>query len=153
MFTIKQLLNNPYFQARPPRPPRSIARDSGVEFGMKKVKDLETLEKFSLLYKNYKILNLQNLNLKFEHYKDEFEYNENLVTSSLKLLDQIIKKEFSNTTSTLEIIYQIVTEGFVTENKFLDVQINIKRWQEVLKLTNGSDQLQKMLTKLTGVQL
>jgi len=44
-------------------------------------------------------------------------------------------------------------EGFVTENKFLDVQINIKRWQEVLKLTNGSDQLQKMLTKLTGVQL
>ena len=60
---------------------------------MKKVKDIKTLEKFSLLYKNYKILNLQNLNLKFEHYKDEFEYNENLVTSSLKLLDQIIKKE------------------------------------------------------------
>jgi hypothetical protein len=118
---------------------------------MKKVKDIKTLEKFSLLYKNYKILNLQNLNLKFEHYKDEFEYNENLVTSSLKLLDQIIKKEFSNTTPTLEIIYQIVTEGFVTEDRFLDVQINIKRWQEVLKLTNSPDQLQKMLTKLTSV--
>ena len=118
---------------------------------MKKVKDIKTLEKFSLLYKNYKILNLQNLNLKFEHYKDEFEYNENLVTSSLKLLDQIIKKEFSNTTPTLEIIYQIVTEVFVTEDRFLDVQINIKRWQEVLKLTNSPDQLQKMLTKLTSV--
>ena len=118
---------------------------------MKKIQDTETLEKFSLLYKNYKILNLQNLNLKFEHYKDEFEYNENLVTSSLKLLDQIIKKEFSNTTPTLEIIYQIVTEGFVTEDRFLDVQINIKRWQEVLKLTNGPDQLKKMLTKLTSV--
>ena len=118
---------------------------------MKKVKDVKTLGKFSLLYKNYKILNLQNLNLKFEHYKDEFEYNENLVTSSLKLLDQIIKKEFSNTTPTLEIIYQIVTEGFVTEDRFLDVQINIKRWQEVLKLTNSPDQLQKMLTKLTSV--
>ena len=118
---------------------------------MKKIQDTKTLEEFSLLYKNYKILNLQNLNLKFEHYKDEFEYNENLVTSSLKLLDQIIKKEFSNTTPTLEIIYQIVTEGFVTENKFLDVQINIKRWQEVLKLTNSPDQLQKMLTKVTSV--
>ena len=59
---------------------------------MKKVKDVETLEKFSLLYKNYKILNLQNLNLKFEYYRDEFEYNENLVTSSLKLLDKIIIK-------------------------------------------------------------
>ena len=118
---------------------------------MKKIQDTETLEKFSLLYKNYKILNLQNLNLKFEHYKDEFEYNENLVMSSLKLLDQIIKKEFSNTTTTLEIIYQIVTEGFVTEDRFLDVQINIKRWQEVLKLTNSPDQLQKMLTKLTSV--
>ena len=117
---------------------------------MKKVKDIKTLEKFSLLYKNYKILNLQNLNLKFEHYKDEFEYNENLVTSSLKLLDQIIKKEFSNTTPTLEIIYQIVTEGFVAEKKFLGVQINIKRWQEVVKLTNGPDKLQKMLAKLTG---
>ena len=118
---------------------------------MKKVKDVKTLEKFSLLYKNYKILNLQNLNLKFEHYKDEFEYNKNLVTSSLKHLDQIIKKEFSNSTPTLEIIYQIVTEGFVTENKFLGVQINIKRWQEVVKLTNGPDQLQKMLAQLTGV--
>ena len=118
---------------------------------MKKVKDLETLEKFSLLYKNYKILNLQNLNLKFEHYKDEFDYNENLVTSSLKYLDKIKKKEFSNSTPTLEIIYQVVTEGFVTENKFLDVQINIKRWQEVIKLTNGSDQLQKLLAQLTGV--
>ena len=118
---------------------------------MKKVKDLETLEKFSLLYKNYKILNLQNLNLKFEHYKDEFEYNENLVTSSLKYLDKIIKKEFSNSTPTLEIIYQIVTEGFVTENKFLDVQTNIKKWQEVIKLTSGPDQLQEMLAKLTGV--
>jgi hypothetical protein len=118
---------------------------------MKKVKDLETLEKFSLLYKNYKILNLQNLNLKFEHYKDEFEYNENLVTSSLKHLDKIIIKEFSNSTPALEIIYQVVTEGFVTENKFLDVQINIKRWQEVIKLTNGPDQLQKLLAQLTGV--
>ena len=118
---------------------------------MKKVKDLETLQKFSLLYKNYKILNLQNLNLKFEHYKDEFDYNENLVTSSLKYLDKIKKKEFSNSTPTLEIIYQVVTEGFVTENKFLDVQINIKRWQEVIKLTNGPDQLQKLLALLTGV--
>ena len=118
---------------------------------MKKVKDLETLQKFSLLYKNYKILNLQNLNLKFEHYKDEFEYNKNLVTASLKYLDKIIKKEFSNSTPTLEIIYQVVTEGFVTENKFLDVQINIKRWQEVIKLTNGPDQLQKLLAQLTGV--
>lgn len=118
---------------------------------MKKVKDLETLQKFSLLYKNYKILNLQNLNLKFEHYKGEFDYNENLVTSSLKYLDKIIKKEFNNSTPTLEIIYQVVTEGFVTENKFLDVQINIKRWQEVIKLTNGPDQLQKMLAQLTGV--
>ena len=117
---------------------------------MKKIQDTKTLEEFSLLYKNYKILNLQNLNLKFEHYKDEFEYNENLVTSSLKLLDQIIKKEFSNTTTTLEIIYQIVTEGFVAEKKFLGVQINIKRWQEVVKLTNGPDKLQKMLAKLTG---
>ena len=75
----------------------------------------------------------------WEHYKDEFEYNENLVTSSLKHLDQIIKKEFSNTTPTLEIIYQIVTEAFVAEKKFLGVQINIKRCQEVVKLTNGPD--------------
>ena len=118
---------------------------------MKKIQDTKTLEEFSLLYKNYKILNLQNLNLKFQHYKDEFEYNENLVTSSLKLLDQIIKKEFSNSTPTLEIIYQVVTEGFVTENKFLDFQINIKKWQEVIKLTNGPDQLQKLLAQLTGV--
>jgi hypothetical protein len=46
-----------------------------------------------------------------------------------------------------------VTEGFVTEKKFIDVQLNLKRWQEIAKLTDLSPVLQKMLMILTGFRL
>ena len=46
---------------------------------MKKVKDLKSLEKFSKLYKDYKILDFDGENIK----KEDFENNTKLIISSL----------------------------------------------------------------------
>ena len=112
---------------------------------MQKVKDLKSLEKFSTLYKDYKILNFDSGNIK----KEDFDYNTKLILSSLKHLVPIIE-EFDNTTPTTQITFQVITEGFVTKKKFTDVQLNIKKWQEVTKLSGGSDQLNRILSMLIG---
>ena len=112
---------------------------------MKKVKDLKSLEKFSKLYKDYKILDFDGENIK----KKDFENNTKLIISSLQHLVTIIE-EFDSTTPTTHITFQVITEGFVTEKKFTDVQLNIKRWQQVTKLSGSSDQLNRILSMLTG---
>ena len=112
---------------------------------MQKVKDLKSLEKFSKLYNDYKILNFDSGNIK----KEDFENNTKLIISSLQHLMPIIE-EFDDKTPTTQITFQVITEGFVTEKKFTDVQLNIKRWQEVTKLSGGSDQLNRILSMLTG---
>lgn len=112
---------------------------------MQKVKDLKSLEKFSKLYKDYKILNFDSGNIK----KEDFENNTKLILSSLQYLAPIIE-EFDSTTPATQITFQVITEGFVTEKEFTDVQLNVKRWQEVTKLSDGSDQLNRILSMLTG---
>ena len=112
---------------------------------MQKVKDLKSLEKFSKLYKDYKILNFDKGNIK----KEDFENNTKLILSSLQHLAPIIE-EFDSTTPATQITFQVITEGFVTEKEFTDVQLNVKRWQEVTKLSDGSDQLNRILSMLTG---
>ncbi len=112
---------------------------------MQKVKDLKSLEKFSKLYKEYKILNFDSGEIN----KEDFEFNTKLILSSLKYLSSIIE-EFDSTTPATQITFQVITEGFVTEKEFTDVQLNVKRWQEVTKLSDGSEQLNRILSMLTG---
>jgi|TARA_B110001452_G_scaffold264129_1_gene266653 hypothetical protein len=112
---------------------------------MQKVKDLKSLEKFSKLYKDYKILNFDSGEIN----KEDFEFNTKLILSSLQHLASIIE-EFDSTTPATQITFQVITEGFVTEKEFTDVQLNVKRWQEVTKLSDGSEQLNRILSMLTG---
>ena len=112
---------------------------------MQKVKDLKSLEKFSKLYKDYKILNFDSGDIN----KEDFENNTKLILSSLKHLAPIIE-EFGDTTPTTQITFQVITEGFVTEKEFTDVQLNVKRWQELTKLESGSEQITRILSMLTG---
>ena len=111
---------------------------------MQKVKDLKSLEKFSKLYKDYKILNFDSGNIK----KEDFERLDR-VLKEFSFLVPIIE-EFDSTTPTTQITFQVISEGFVTEKQFTDVQLNIKRWQEVTKLSGASDQLNRILSMLTG---
>lgn len=112
---------------------------------MQKVKDLTSLEKFSKLYKDYKILNFEGGDLN----KKDYDHNLKLMVECLKHILPVLD-EFDDTVPTTQITMQVVVEGFVEEQKFIDVQLNLKRWQEVAKLTDGSAQLQGMLKSLTG---
>ena len=84
-----------------------------------------------------------------EHAFPIFDKNTKLIMSSLQHLVPIIE-EFDSTTPTTQITFQVISEGFVTEKQFTDVQLNIKRWQEVTKLSGASDQLNRILSMLTG---
>tara|TARA_B100001250_G_C19642636_1_gene718966 strand:- start:276 stop:620 length:345 start_codon:yes stop_codon:yes gene_type:complete len=112
---------------------------------LQKVKDLKSLEKFSKLYKDYRILifDIGEIN------EEDIAFNTKLILTSLQHLAPIIE-EFDETTPSTQITFQVITEGFVTEKEFTDVQLNIKRWQEVTKLSGGSDQLNRILSMLTG---
>jgi len=116
---------------------------------MQKVKDLDTLKKFSTLYKDYKILDFDNSNKNLEQFKKNFENNQKIILSSLMHLDKIIN-EFDETTPTTQVTFQVITENFVTEKRYVEVQLNLKRWQQIAKTTDASPRLQKMLMILTG---
>ena len=112
---------------------------------MQKVKDLNSLEKFSKLYKDYKILDFDGGDIK----KEDLENNVKLILSSLQHLLPIIE-QFDDTTTTTQITFQVITEGFVSDKEFERVQLNIKRWQEFAKSSGDSEQLSKILSMLTG---
>ena len=112
---------------------------------MQKVKDLNSLEKFSKLYKDYKILDFDGGDIK----KEDLENNVKLILSSLQHLLPIIE-QFDDTTPTTQITIQVITEGFVSDKEFDRVQLNIKRWQEFVKSSGDSEQLSKILSMLTG---
>jgi len=116
---------------------------------MQKVKNLDTFKKFSKLYKDYKILDFDNSNKNLEQFKEDFENNQKIILSSLMHLDKIIN-EFDETTPTTQVTFQVVTENFVTEKRYIEVQLNLKRWQQIAKVTDASPRLQKMLMILTG---
>ena len=94
-----------------------------------------------------------NDNINFEDFKKDFLNNQNLILSSLKILQTLMNKEYDEKTPITQVTFQVVSEGFVTEKKFIDVQLNLKKWQEAAKLTDASPQLQKMLMILTGFRL
>ena len=112
---------------------------------MQKVKDLKSLKKFSKLYQDYKILNFEDGSLN----KKDYDHNFKLIKECLGYLLPVID-EFDNTTPSTQITMQVIVEGFVDKQKFIDVQLNLKRWQEVSKAIDASDQLQGILKVLTG---
>ena len=112
---------------------------------MQKVKDSKSLKNFSKLYQDYKILNFEDGNLN----KKDFDHNFTLMKECIAHLVPLID-EFGDTTPVTQITMQVIVEGFVDEQKFIDVQLNLKRWQEISKAIDASKQLQSTLKILTG---
>ena len=112
---------------------------------MQKVHDLRSLKEFSELYKGYKILNFSNENL----IEDDIEFNLTLIISSLTKLEKVIE-EFDSSTPITQITTQVVSEGFISEDKFIEVQLNIKEWQKFAKQADDTGQINRILSMLTG---
>jgi len=110
-----------------------------------KIKNIKALEKFSRLYADYIILEYDKSNFT----KDDFLANHKLLMSSFKNFSELAE-EFDDTTPTTLISMQAVTEGFTTEERYIEVQLNLKKWQKVAYLSDSDKTLRSVLRIFTG---
>ncbi len=114
---------------------------------MQKVKNISALKKFSKLYKDYKLLDFsKDLNQK------DYSHNVKLLLNSLKELAPIIE-DIDPSTPTTQITFQVISEGFTSEKRWTEVQLNLKDWQKIAKEANMESQLQSILRVLTGFNI
>tara|TARA_B110000977_G_scaffold160628_1_gene205133 strand:+ start:416 stop:787 length:372 start_codon:yes stop_codon:yes gene_type:complete len=109
------------------------------------LKNLEALKHFAKLYEEYKILNFEKNNFS----KEDFKKNHALLLTSVKHLGELTEEVEESTPSTL-ITFQVIAEGFVTKERYVDVQLNLKQWQVFAKMSDASQQLRGILRVLTG---
>ena len=109
------------------------------------LKNLEALKHFAKLYEEYKILNFEKNNFS----KEDFKKNHALLLTSVKHLGELTEEVEESTPTTL-ITFQVIAEGFVTKERYVDVQLNLKQWQVFAKMSDASQQLRAILRVLTG---
>jgi len=109
------------------------------------LKNLEALKNFAKLYEEYKILNFEKNNFS----KEDFKKNHALLLTSVKHLGELTEEVEESTPTTL-ITFQVIAEGFVTKERYVDVQLNLKQWQVFAKMSDASQQLRGILRVLTG---
>ena len=115
---------------------------------MDKVKNLIALKEFSKLYLNYKILDLKSPE-KLQEQEKEFKSNYSLLCKSIKpLLD--IANEMDPTTPTTAITFQVISNNYVTEKRYTEVQLNLKRLQEIAQMNDPNGEMDRLLSVLTG---
>ena len=108
-------------------------------------KDLEKLKDFSKLYKKYKLLDFENLS------KSDFTNNCKLIGEAVKILLSLTN--VNPDTPTTFLTYQVVSEGFIKEDKYIKIQLNLKEWQSRIKGADDNEQiisLRNILRVLTG---
>ena len=111
-----------------------------------KIKNQKALKKFSKLYEDYKILDFNNVNI-FE--SGDYKANIKLIIESLGYLNELVD-EVDPTTPTTYLTANAVTEGYVTEKRYTEVQLNLKDWQKALIAIDGNPQLRGIMKILTG---
>ena len=107
--------------------------------------NLKALKNFAKLYEEYKVLNFENKNFN----KEDFRKNHALLLTSVKHLGELAG-DVDGSTPTSLITFQVIAEGLVTKERYVEVQSNLKQWQILAKISDGSKQLRGTLRILTG---
>ena len=92
------------------------------EFDNKKVR---VLKKFSTFYDEYKVLDFHKAN---EISLDDYDFNKKLLFDKFKILLEIIDDD-PDVAST-RVTFQVVAENFITDERYMEVQLNLKEWQK-----------------------
>jgi hypothetical protein len=112
------------------------------EFDDKKV---IVLKKFSTFYDEYKVL-------KFHKPKEislnDYDFNKKLLFDKFKILLEIIDDD-PNVAST-RVTFQVVAENFITAERYIEVQLNLKEWQKRCIGHEEFNDLGKLLRFATG---
>lgn len=110
------------------------------------INDNKLLKDFSRLYVDYKLLDFSDLN---NISKEDFEFNHKLLFECFQILAEIGKNSDPNAPTT-SLTFQVVTTGLIEEDRFTEVQLNLKEWQRLAKNNDEVITLRKVLRMYTG---
>ena len=108
--------------------------------------DLEVLKEFAKLYDDYEILDFENPKVMDT---TAFDKSYKAILNALKPLVKLTEKVDPTTPSTF-ITFQVVAQKLVTEKRFTEVQLNLKRWQEIGKAVDMDPKFLRALSIFTG---
>ena len=105
----------------------------------------EVLKKFSTFYDEYKIIDFDNPN---DVSPEDYEFNQKLLFEKFRILLEIIDDD-PDVAST-RVTFQVVAENFITAERFMEVQLNLKEWQKRCIGHEEFNDLGKLLRFATG---
>jgi|TARA_B100001964_G_scaffold20508_1_gene20846 hypothetical protein len=108
--------------------------------------DMEALKEFAKFYDDYEVLDFENPNVMDT---TAFDKSYKAILNALPSLVKTTEGVDSATPSTF-ITYQVVVQKLVTEKRFTEVQVNLKRWQEIGKAVDLDPKFIRALSIFTG---
>ena len=110
--------------------------------------DLEVLKEFAKLYDNYEVLDFENPSV-MQTQEKKFSNNVKAIRNAVPHLLKLSEEVDPTTPSTL-ITTQVVVKKLVTEERFTEVQLNLKRWQQIGKSVDVDPKILRALSVFTG---
>ena len=108
--------------------------------------NIELISEFSRLYDEYRILDFSSIN---NISREDYDFNNKLLFDCFHILNEIGKKGDPSTPTTM-LTFQVVTSGLINENRYKEVQLNLKEWQSLAKGNDEIITLRKVLRIYTG---
>lgn len=108
----------------------------------------EVLKKFSTFYDEYKIIDFDNLNDVSDRTREDYEFNQKLLFEKFRILTEIVDDNTEEAST--KITFQVVTENFITADRYIEVQLNLKEWQKLCIGYEEFKDLGKLLRFATG---
>ena len=114
---------------------------------------MEALKEFSKFYEKYEVLDFKIPNF-FDLHQKEYENNFNILYDAAQPLNILLKEadetESGSITPATFIIFQVVAHKLVSKERYDEVLLNLKSWQEVAKLVVSNTELVALLSSFTG---
>ena len=121
-----------------------------------KIKNMEALKEFAKFYDEYEILDYDNENIIDEKSDESVVFNKNLkllekaFTPLSILAKEADETETGSTTPTTFVIFQVVAHKLVTKERYDEVLLNLKSWQDIARGGEGIPTILKLLSFFTG---
>ena len=106
---------------------------------------LKNLKKFSQLYENYILINFSDSSVT----EKKLSHNWKLLFDAFQTLT-LMTEHFDSNTPTTYITSLVVEEGYISDERFIEVQLNLKLWQKLSIENEGDTNVRKVLRVFTG---
>jgi hypothetical protein len=107
-------------------------------------KDIKEIQKIADFYNNYKVIPFKDSNSMLNHKKEMTKIMEDLVNVVAPSILKIADNNNPDTPVGL-LLATLVTDNFINEKKFIEVQLNLKELKKLANLLNMDKRLQVIL--------